>query len=257
MKKRGIFSIEERFGQIVKPKRNHLLRNIIIGVIALIVVILCSIGFLNLLQKNCVEDLETWTSSLPSYWGGIIGGIISGLLSFLGVYLTIRYYRNSDLTKNRVEHMPFININLDKAEISKVEEVADENLIEVPGRFYEIDKNNVVIMDVLLENIGNSFANTLVLKLNKNVGGESYQKLLKVGDKEKLQLKFYLNDAQHVSRISFGLQYVDSMTNEYIQIYTVNCKNHIGFISVDDLKELITIENGYPQFLGQVHHLGE
>ncbi len=257
MIKKGTSYIEQRFGQIVKPRKKHLFVKIITISLALVIIILISVGIQCFLEKSFVKDLTTWTSSLPSYWGGIIGGIISGSISFLGVFLTIRYYRNSDLAKSRIAHMPFINIKLIRAESVRLVKSTDDKIIEVPSRFYEIDKNKVVVIDLQLENIGNGFANTLVIHHNNNIGGKSYRKLIKVGDKEKLQLKFYLDDAKHALEISFGLQYVDAMTNEYIQVYNVKCRNDLGFAKLEDIKELISIENGYPEFIGQVHHIGE
>lgn len=253
--RRGIISFEKRLGKIVKPQKRHYILNVILIIFALFMIVLISIGIQSILQNAFVVDLATWTSSLPSYWGGVLGGIISGSISFLGVALTIKYYREAARSDNRLKHMPFIHIDLKQAKNAKIEDGADEYIIEKRSRYYEVDANNAIEVDLVLENIGNGFASTLVLHLGKTMGGESYQKIIKVGKKENLQLKFYLGDAQHAFDISFSLQYVDSMTNEYIQEYTIKCKNILGYTSVADIKELISIESGYPQFIGQVHHL--
>ncbi len=233
---------ESRLGQMITPKPKHILRNslLILGSVGLILQI--SIGVQVIIQCSIIEDTQTWTSSLPSYWGGIVGGFISGSISFIGVFLTIRYYRNSDAAKNRIEHMPFIHIAVRQAQKTKTPDLIKAKIIEVPNRNYEIDRNNLMLMDLELENIGNGFANTLVIHLGNNFGGKAYQKLLKIGEKEQLQLKFNLDDAKHTSDIIFGLQYIDCMANEYAQIYTIKYNKHS-----------ITIENGYPQFLGQTH----
>lgn len=257
MKKRGIFIIEKRFGKISKPSNKRWLKKALLVLIFLFIITAISFGLLYFIEKNYKINMEIWISALPSYWGGIIGGIISGTISFLGVFLTIKYYRNSDLTKNRIEHMPFIHISLLDAKCVESEKYEDIKVIEVPGRYYEINKNKAVLVNLILENVGHGFANTLVLKLGNNFGGEAYQKLLRVGDREKLQLKFYPDDVQHALPISFSLQYIDSMTNEYFQEYSIDCKKIIGLEFIDNINESISIENGYPNFIGQVHNLTE
>lgn len=257
MKRKGIFSIETRLGQIVRPPKKRWLRTVVLIFLTLVLITTISIGTYVLLEKYCVVDLATWTSSLPSYWGGVIGGVISGSISFLGVFWTIKYYRNSDLTKSRIEHMPFIHILLKRAQCIRTIKEDKENVINFPGRFYKIDRNSLVEIDLSLENIGNGFANTLVLHLGWNAGGEAFQRLLKIGEKDYLQLRFYLDDTKHISNISFAIQYVDCMTNEYIQHYTVKCSSILSLLPAEDIAKNIQIENGYPQFIGQIHQLGQ
>ena len=152
--------------------------------------------------------------------------------------------------------MPFIHIKLTRAERIRAIKEDTENVINVPSRFYEIDKKRLVRIDLSLENIGNGFANTLVLHLGWNIGGNSYQRLFKIGEKEHLQLYFYSDDTKHVSNISFAIQYVDCMTNEYIQHYTVKCCNDLHLLPAEEIEKSISIESGYPQLTGQVHQLG-
>lgn len=111
---------------------------------------------------------------MSSYWGGIVGGTISGTISFIGVYLTIKYYRDSDATKSRLEHIPFIYMKIVQTERSKSPDLSKAQIIDVLNRTYEVDKKNLWLLDIKLENIGNGFANALVLQLGTNIGGEAY-----------------------------------------------------------------------------------
>ena len=54
--------------------------------------------------------------------GGIIGGVISGILAFLGVFYTIRYYKDSDAQKERAAVQPFLFVKVgqdNRHELSK------------------------------------------------------------------------------------------------------------------------------------------
>lgn len=252
------FNIEMRLGQVVEPKKQHWLKYVLFILISILLLIALSVGVQIVLQKNVISDIGTWTSSLPSYWGGIIGGAISGAISFCGVFLTIKYYRDSDAAKSRIEHMPFIHVKAICANRLVEPSVGKVKRIEVPGRYYDIDKNRVMLVDLELENIGNGFANTLVVHLGNNIGGESYHRLIKVGEKEHLELEFYYDDIMHcIHNIQFSLQYVDCMTNEYIQTYSMECSNSAEIIIDKTATMSIIIESGYPRFIGQVHTIGK
>ena len=235
---------EYRFGQKYKRKKRHILLTIILILSAVIIIGAGSFGIQIIIEHFVIEDMQTWTSSLPSYWGGIIGGAISGFISFIGVFLTINYYRKSDAQKSRVEHMPFIYANFIRAEKHSID-LSKAPFIEITNRNYEVNKNEIMLMDVDLENIGIGFANTLVVHVGQNLGGIGYPNLFKVGEKKHLQLRFYLDDAEKHNDLMFGLQFIDCMTNEYIQMYTIHYS-----------KKKISIESGYPQFIGQSHSIG-
>lgn len=93
----------KRFGKSFEPgnekrkKRNALLGVLVFLLIAIAVVALVSIS-IEAAIRHCVVlgQEETWAASVASYWGGIIGGVVSGILAFLGVFYTIRYYKESD-----------------------------------------------------------------------------------------------------------------------------------------------------------------
>ena len=244
MKKKSNYS-QYRLGQEYRPKKRHIARNILLVLILIFLIAVVSIGIQIIIQCNIDENIETWLSSLPSYWGGVVGGAISGTISIIGVYLTIKYYRDSDAAKSRIEHMPFIHVKMVKAEKIKGLDLSKTQIIEIPNRTYKVDPKNLWLLDLELENIGNGFANTLVMHLGTNIGGETYHRLLKVNEKDQIQLKFYFDDVKYGS-LEFGLQFVDCMTNEYLQIYSINY-----------LKQAIRIESGYPIFIGQTHAVGQ
>ena len=91
---------------------------------------------------------------------------------------------------------------------------------------------------VSIQNIGNGFATTLVVHTGFNIGGLAFNKVIPVGE---CAYTFFMVDPENLKDgIHFGLQYVDSMTNEYIQEYTVKADG--GSIEIDC---------GYPQLLEQ------
>ena len=172
---------------------------------------------------------ETWTASIASYLGGIIGGIASGVFAFLGVFYTIRYYKESDAQKERTTIQPFL----------LVQETKDP-WYELPERFSlgkdseEKDAQKEVCISI--QNIGHGFANTLAIHTGVNIGGISFNKVILVG--EHVYTLFIVNPIELKEGVSFSLQYIDSMTNEYIQDY-----------SIKEGSNRIEIECGYPQLL--------
>lgn len=94
-------------------KRNSLFGVIVFLLAAVVIVALVSIG-IEAAIRDCVvlEQKETWVASVASYWGGIIGGVVSGILAFLGVFYTIRYYKESDAQKERTAVQPFLLVEL-------------------------------------------------------------------------------------------------------------------------------------------------
>ena len=226
------FGKPDESGKERKKKRNALCGVVVFLAIAVLVAAAASIGVEAAIRHRVVTGQEeTWAASVASYWGGIIGGIVSGVLSFLGVFYTIRYYKESDAQKERAAVQPFLLV-----------EVGDDSIPE-QTRGFELgsvpdDKEKTKIINVSIKNIGNGFAKTLVIHTGYNFGGLDFNKVITVGNCAYTSL--VANKDKLKDGLSFGLQYIDSMTNEYIQEYTITAKN--GSDSVD-------IESGYPQLL--------
>uniref|UniRef100_UPI003A8EE19D hypothetical protein n=1 Tax=Ellagibacter isourolithinifaciens TaxID=2137581 RepID=UPI003A8EE19D len=91
---------------------------------------------------------------------------------------------------------------------------------------------------VTIKNIGHGFAKTLVIHTGFNIGGFAFNKVITVGD--CTYTYFVINEESLKAGATFALQYIDSMTNEYIQEY-----------SVKEEYSTIDIECGYPKLLEQ------
>ena len=228
----------KRFGKPFSPgearrkKRNSFLSVIVFLICSVVVVAIITIVIEHLIRELAViGQEETWAASVASYWGGIIGGVVSGVLAFLGVFYTIRYYRDSDEQKERASVQPFLLVKVgqdNRHELSK-----GFGLGNVP----EDEKNRKEIR-VSIQNIGNGFATTLVVHTGANIGGLAFNKVIPVGE---CAYTFFIVDHENLKNgLHFGLQYVDSMTNEYIQEYTLKADR--GSIEIDC---------GYPQLLSQ------
>lgn len=227
-----------RFGKPFNPgeerrkKRNSFLSVVLFLICAVVVIAFATIIIEQLICALVVPGQEeTWAASVASYWGGIIGGIVSGILAFLGVFYTIRYYKDSDAQKERASVQPFLLVK-----------VGQDNHHEASkgfslGKDPENGKKRKEIR-VSIQNIGNGFATTLVVHTGFNIGGLAFNKVIPVGE---CAYTFFMVDPENLKDgIHFGLQYVDSMTNEYIQEYTVKADG--GSIEIDC---------GYPQLLEQ------
>ena len=116
----------KRFGLPYNPQKdkknknkNKIIRHIVWFLIAfiaisvlltLVVEALIRISIAKLAINDTIDS--TWIGSLASYWGGIIGGMISGTLAFIGVFYTIRYYKESDEQKEKAAIQPFLNVTM-------------------------------------------------------------------------------------------------------------------------------------------------
>ncbi len=240
---------EKRFGlYVTKRKIIKNLKNFCIVVFSIAIIVLTiavpRIVQYSINQLSVTDDLNaTWLGSIASYWGGVIGGVISGLLTVIGVVLTIKYYKKSDKDNRRIEHMPFIIVNIKGSKLAGNPNLSKAHIIEKNSRTQEIDKTKIKILNLELENIGRGFSSILTLHIKQNFSGIAYNELLKVGDKIQLELGVYVDDLSNNESIDFRIQYVDCMTNEYIQEYTIKKDKRI------------IIENGYPEFIGQTHSI--
>lgn len=225
---------EERFGKPFdsnikhKKKRYSLLFVAIFLLCAIVFISFFSIKIECLILSHIVPGREdVWTSSVASYWGGIIGGVVSGILAFLGVFYTIRYYKDSDAQKERASVLPFLLVKV----VERDDLTRGFVLGEEPA-----EKEKRKQISVSIQNIGNGFATTLVIHTGYNAGGLSFNHVIPVGE---IIYTYFIADSEELEKgLRFCLQYVDSMTNEYVQEYTVKSQN-----------DKISIDCGYPQLL--------
>lgn len=152
--------------------------------------------------------------------------MFSGAFAFLGVFYTIKYYKESDEQKTKISIQPFLLVTIGTKKEGTVKKIKLSQKTE---------QNEI---DITIKNIGNGFANTLVIHTGDTIGGKGYNKVILVGESESLS--FLINPYDLVKGKNFGIQYIDAMRNEYIQEYTII-----------ENEGQIDIECGYPQFLKQ------
>ena len=76
----------------------------------------------------------------------------------------------------------------------------------------------------------------MVVHTGANIGGLSFNKVIPVG--ESVYTFFIVDPTQLKEGLNFGLHYIDSMTNEYLQEYRISCEYNS-----------IEIDCGYPQLI--------
>ena len=136
---------------------NQIVKHKIAVIISVVIVALASIEVEIIIRRYIIlGQEETWTASVASYWGGIIGGVVSGILAFLGVFYTIRYYKESDAQKERAAVQPFLMVEL--GQDPKRELRTGYSL----GAGTD-DKEKQKTIHVAIKNIGHGFAKTLVI----------------------------------------------------------------------------------------------
>lgn len=225
-----------RFGKPFDPnkerrnKRKSFIAVVAFIICAIIVVTVLAIFFEKQILIHVAEGQEdTWIASIASYWGGIIGGVVSGVLAFLGVFYTIRYFKESDAQKERAAVQPFLLVEIWKG-----------NQLKLPRGFtlgdIHLDINKRKEVQISIKNIGNGFANTIVIHNGNNLGGYAFKKVIPVGDSV---YTFFDADLEKLPEgLPFGIQYIDSKTNEYFQEYCMRLYD--GEIQIDC---------GYPQVI--------
>lgn len=231
----------KRFGRPYNPQKekrqnNKIVWQTIIFLCVFVVISLVITAIIaKLIQKHIVsfsvgnEMDSLWIGSFASYLGGTIGGIFSGAFAFLGVFYTIKYYKNSDDKKEKSAIQPFLLVTVGAEKTpQKGFEVGEKSIAQIAKK----DVN------ITIKNIGNGFASVLVLHTGFNIGGLAYNKVLCVNESDYIFLKV---DSKALEEgIQFGVQYIDAMRNEYEQTYTMkSTKGHID------------VESGYPQYLEQ------
>lgn len=241
----------ERFGiEEKKESKWKIFFKLFFYAIIAIVIYIVVLKVVNLIKHLSVRgDLTaTWINLVAT----ILGSIISGLFTYIGVLLTLRYYRKSEANQSRLECIPFLKIELNELYNKK----SDLN-ISKQETIYEVknknSKNNIepkktLYLKLKISNVGEGFANTLVVKTGENFGGIDYKKLILKNESSELYLKMNIYDESIKDYdIKFAIQYIDCKTNEYIQLYSIKFENQNS--------NNVDIENGYPKFLSQVHKI--
>lgn len=226
---------------------------IVIIICAVIICIILQFGLQAyariVLSKGAVD--ETWVSSLASYWGGILGGLISGSLAYIGVRLTIRYYKESDAkreaadkeaqaVKERDEVRPFLHVK------AAGKAGAPQGAIPLGTGSENNMKSGI---KVKVSNIGNGFAYTSVIdSYRKDGNNRAYNKIFEKGTETELYFKVDSDCLTEGTKIPFSIYYIDSKGNKYIQSYEMLGKGKSSIPRID---------NGYPKFIEKVGHIIE
>lgn len=226
----------ERFGLPYNPRKENrkhkrLLRLMFMaGCVFFVLAIAFPLLFELLIRKHIAqlafgEEIDSvWIGSLASYWGGIIGGILSGIIAFLGVYCTIRYYKESDMQKEIASIQPFLLAAIEKG--VKAEK----------GYNYDFSNRNSRRVEIMIKNIGKGFADILAIHTKTNIGGEAFNKVLLTGEAELFYIQ--IDPRQLTEEVIFWIHYIDAMRNEYMQKYTLSETNGN-----------VEIESGYPELI--------
>lgn len=160
--------------------------------------------------------------------GETIGGVFSGVFAFLGVFFTIKYYKNAEDKKEKSSIQPFLLIT--------------GGAIKNPISGFDLDnesRDNKTTVDITIKNIGNGFASILVLRNDYNIGGFAFNKVICANEEEYVFLRAKTESFE--TDVRFNIQYIDAIRNEYVQEYTVKkSNNHIN------------VDCSYPEFLEQI-----
>lgn len=163
-----------------------------------------------------------------SYWGAVIGGIASGVLAFLGVFYTIKYYKDADIEKELQKVRPYIF----------VEECIENNAylpIYYLGDYKYGDKK--ATLDIAISNIGLGVARVRnVTNLNKEDGAYINWTLKPNGNR---LLTVLMEEDAMDKGVTFSIEYEDIMSNKYTQSFKI-CYNytHDAF-SIEDENYII------------------
>ena len=181
-------------------------------------------------------DFLVFGNSIPSNisneaWASFLRSYIGGLCTMAAVFITVKYYKDSDKQKEKAAIQPFLHVMIggSSRDLKKG--------FSLPGKT-EKKAEELERVNITIKNVGNGFATTLVIYTGANLGGLSFRKVIPVG--ESVYTFFMVDTDKLEEGLHFGLNFVDAMRNEYIQEY--------------DLKKdgsQMVIECGYPEFMTQ------
>ena len=235
-----------RFGKDMAPTSNIRSKIFLLFVVALALfgIIVASIKIEEVILRPIytvqfgAESVDSWISSLGSYWGAIVGGILSGTVSLIGIMLTIRYYRNSDTEKNRLAIQPFLKMSYKSTS-------NDESPQGVLFSKAEASQEKLRVQ-CSIKNIGRGFAQVLTFNDGSNIGGIAYVKTIEAAEK----ISDFIFIAPHCDcEFGLALTFSDEYMNEYIQTFDVSIEPEKTTDEYGNKINYIDITSNYPQVL--------
>lgn len=235
-----------RFGKDMTPKSNAILKvgSFLVIILTLFAVIVASIKIEEVILRPVYstqfgeESVGSWISSLGSYWGAIIGGILSGAISLLGIVLTIRYYRNSDIEKNRLAIQPFLKMNFQ----STSKDDSPQGVL-----FSKAETNQEKLrVRCSIKNIGRGFAQVITFNDGTNIGGIAYEKTIEAAEEigDFIFIVPYYN-----FEFSLYLTFFDEYMNEYIQTFDIRVEPEKTIDEYGNKMHCLDVTSNYPQVL--------
>lgn len=164
-------------------------------------------------------------------WASFLGSYIGGLCTLIALIATIHYYKESDKQKEKAAIQPFLHVTVGGNEREQ------QTGFSLPGNPKK-NPEELNEVKVTIKNIGNGFANILVIHTGANLGGLGFKRVITVGD--SIYTFFMVDPEKLEDGLHFALQFVDAMRNEYIQEYEMKRDG-----------SHILIDCGYPAFLEQ------
>ena len=113
-------------------------------------------------------DHLVFGNTVPSFlsngeWAGFLGSYIGGVCTLITLIATIQHYRSADEKKEKAEVQPFLHVFVVGSS------AAASTGFLLPGNT-EKDIKDLQQVSVTIKNIGNGFANILVMHTGANLG---------------------------------------------------------------------------------------
>lgn len=200
----------------------------------IIIVVIVSVVFFFCFQI-CVDSTvkDVWTSSVASYWGGVIGGVVSGVLSFAGVFYTIKYFKESDFKKEQAAVQPFLHVQVSRLNNDN-DIIKGFFLCSESSLIGAVEKKQIMIS---INNIGNGFANTTTIHTDFKREGIPFIITLPVGETE--YTFFETNIVELKKNMTFSISFKDCLSNEYIQDYDIVDEPLLGVSIISKYPRLV------------------
>lgn len=96
-------------------------------------------------------------------WAGFLGSYIGGLCTMMAVFITVKYYKDSDKKKEKAAIQPFLHVTVGggNRELRKG--------FSLPGKTVK-KSEELKQVDITIKNTGNGFATTMVVYTGCNLG---------------------------------------------------------------------------------------